>query len=441
MRLPGGRRGRLAAFGAAILLPVTVVALAPGADGETSVPRPAVAAVAPLRIGGAEAPPVRHARRAVSVLQIGDSHTAADQFTGTARRILQERFGAGGIGYLAAGTPHPGIRSTSLSASASAGWRYDSLKRATRPDLFGLSGYVAGTDRAGETLSFASEVPVAYTAIEIDARTGPGMGAVAVEVDGAPVLAASLAAGIAERKTLTVRPPAGSAGFRRLVIRTTEARPVAFLGVGIVRAGAGVTYSSLGVPGATIDWLGRYPEATLADNVRRLAPDIVVLAFGTNEGFDAGLDPAAYERRYAAVLRVIRRAVPGARLVMIGPPQAERAAPACKPDPARPCPADPAAQPPEGADACPWRPPQLDQVRAVQRRLAAAERIPFWDWWGIMPAGCGASRWMSADPPLMAKDRIHFTKAGYRIGGQAFAGFLEPELRALLRGDDAVSHH
>src|ERR1019366_8245188 len=39
------------------------------------------------------------------VLQFGDSHTAADVFGGEARRILQEKFGNGGVGYVFAGHP------------------------------------------------------------------------------------------------------------------------------------------------------------------------------------------------------------------------------------------------------------------------------------------------------------------------------------------------
>lgn len=40
------------------------------------------------------------ARKSLSILQIGDSHTAADLFTGMVRQILQEKFGQGGIGYV-----------------------------------------------------------------------------------------------------------------------------------------------------------------------------------------------------------------------------------------------------------------------------------------------------------------------------------------------------
>ncbi|KMO34405.1 lipolytic protein G-D-S-L family [Methylobacterium variabile] len=427
--------------------------MTPAADRGTPAARAATTAgpgprTVPLASGDGPdlaAVPGRRGRPAVSIVQIGDSHTAADLFTGTARQILQERFGAGGVGYLAAGRPHPGVRSTGLAPSASTGWTYDGIQRSAQPDAFGLSGYTARTAREGETLSFGRETPVPYGSIEIEARTGPGAGSVAVEIDGVPVLSASLAADDAAPRILEVRPPSGHAAFRQMTIRTLEAKPVAISAVGIFRRGSGLTYSAVGVPGATVDLLGRYPERTLADGLRRLAPDIVVLAFGTNEGFDANLDPAAYEARYTAAIRAIRRAVPKARLVMIGPPQAERAAPACRPAEGRACPAPGAAAEPRAGsgrpDACPGRPPQLDGVRAVQRRLAEAERIPFFDWWAIMPAGCGASRWADADPPLMAKDRVHFTRAGYRVGGQAFARFLEPEVRALLRGDDAVSHH
>jgi hypothetical protein len=44
----------------------------------------------------------------LAILQIGDSHTAADFFTGEVRRYVQARYGNGGPGYVEAGRPHPG---------------------------------------------------------------------------------------------------------------------------------------------------------------------------------------------------------------------------------------------------------------------------------------------------------------------------------------------
>src|SRR5215469_17361924 len=65
----------------------------------------------------------------LSILQIGDSHTAADYFTGEVRRILQARYGNGGPGYLPFGKPHPGIRHTDITSTLSAGWTYSALQR------------------------------------------------------------------------------------------------------------------------------------------------------------------------------------------------------------------------------------------------------------------------------------------------------------------------
>jgi hypothetical protein len=59
----------------------------------------------------------------VRVLQFGDSHTAADMFTGEARRVFQEQFGNGGIGYSYAGHPFAGYRILGSNRSQSTGWK------------------------------------------------------------------------------------------------------------------------------------------------------------------------------------------------------------------------------------------------------------------------------------------------------------------------------
>lgn len=463
MRLPGARRVVLAGSGVAVLLPLAVAFVPAGAEPPVahvaSVPAanvvasgtafPRAAAVVPVRFQGSagaagnDAPRHRTHRAGVSILQIGDSHTAADLFTDAVRQVLQRKFGAGGIGYLSVGTPRPGVRSNLLKASASSGWSYEGIQRSSQPDAFALSGFNASTSREGETLSFSSPHAETYTRIELEVRTDPNAGSIAVEIDDEPRLTVSLASSKPGSKVFEIPASAGGTSFRKLVLRAGEAKPVTVSALGIFREGRGVTYSSVGFPGATVDVVGRFSERALRDDLGRLAPDIVVLAFGTNEGFDAKLDPVAYRDRYRSVIREIRAAVPGARLVMIGPPQGERPLPACKPVDGKPCESIPAADlpaPAEGENACPQRPAQLDKVREVQRGLAQAERIPFWDWWAIMPGGCGASRWAAADPPLMAKDHVHFTKAGYRKAGEAFAAFIEPEVRAALRGEDAVSN-
>ncbi len=47
----------------------------------------------------------------VRVIQFGDSHTAADLFTGALRQLFQTKFGDGGAGFQVAGYPFAGYRS------------------------------------------------------------------------------------------------------------------------------------------------------------------------------------------------------------------------------------------------------------------------------------------------------------------------------------------
>jgi hypothetical protein len=93
----------------------------------------------------------------------------------------------------------------------------------------------------------------------------------------------------------------------------------------------------------------------------------VVLAFGTNEGFDDNLDLAAYRERYLNVIGMIRKNLPMARVVIIGPADGNRAS-----GPRR-------AETADTYDgSCPWpTPPKLRGVRQVQRQIAEDENIPF----------------------------------------------------------------
>ena len=62
----------------------------------------------------------------------------------------------------------------------------------------------------------------------------------------------------------------------------------------------------------------------LRQDIAHLAPSLIVLAFGTNEGFRDSTDPTAYAADFAARLRDLHAAAPGAALVVLGPPDGDR---------------------------------------------------------------------------------------------------------------------
>jgi hypothetical protein len=56
------------------------------------------------------------------ILHYGDSHTAADEWTGFLRALFQNRFGDGGNGYSFAGRPWTSYRRMELKSFGSKGW-------------------------------------------------------------------------------------------------------------------------------------------------------------------------------------------------------------------------------------------------------------------------------------------------------------------------------
>ena len=103
----------------------------PAADSVTAAPAAAtpsqpVVEVSTLPMksstsGPGNSAPKAQGQRGLVILQIGDSHTAADYFTGELRQKLQARYGNGGVGYLDAGKPHIGVRSGAMKITASSG--------------------------------------------------------------------------------------------------------------------------------------------------------------------------------------------------------------------------------------------------------------------------------------------------------------------------------
>jgi hypothetical protein len=63
----------------------------------------------------------------IRILHYGDSHTAADEWTGAMRAHFQEKFGDGGPGYSFAGHPWNGYRRMDVKSTSTRGWHTDGL--------------------------------------------------------------------------------------------------------------------------------------------------------------------------------------------------------------------------------------------------------------------------------------------------------------------------
>jgi lysophospholipase L1-like esterase len=291
---------------------------------------------------------------------------------------------------------------------------------------------------------------VAFDSIEIEAVRQPHGGTIEVRLDGALESTFDLSAAAVEPIVFRLRPKKQPVGkFRQLEIKTTGDGPVVLSSVAINNSRSGVTLSAVGFPGATISVLNKLAPDLFADDLRRIDPQIVILAFGTNEASNDKLSPEGYGSTYQGVIDKIKAALPAASVVILGPPDGEEHAPSCKTGTVEAVcrsatsdlPSETAAQPANAGEAdCSWHQlPKLTEVRDAQRDIASRGSYAYWNWASIMPEQCGAQHWVTASPPLMTPDHIHFTHDGYAKSADAFLPTLLPLVEKYGAGGKAAS--
>jgi lysophospholipase L1-like esterase len=336
--------------------------------------------------------------RPVHILQIGDSHTAGDRITGKLRVDLQQRFGRAGRGVMPPGVPWDGYAPYQVTV-AQRGWLMETAPlQSGAPSGFQRMG-LAGVRAVGlrdAVMGFDLEPGAGATGVGVCGRSGLDGRGVVVEAGGVG-REMDLGDGVAEVcRTLTFAGPMSSVRLRAAgegaVIDTVR----------LVGEERGVTVSNLGRVGASLRDLAARDEAIVAAELNAARPDLIVIAFGTNDGFDDGLDAGAYETLLRGQIARMRRLTPGASLMLLGAPDAQRSGTT------NGC----------GADGLRAPPPNMAVVRDVQRRVAADLGVAFWDWHGRMGGDCSADRLALGAEPLMRGDRVHFTSAGADwIGG------------------------
>jgi lysophospholipase L1-like esterase len=382
-------------------------------------------------------------RKGITILQLGDSHTAADFMTGELRRQLQTKYGDGGAGYLIAGRPHIGVRSSAFRVNASDGWSYEALQRSAENSKFWLSGFNAIAKDEGETISFKSDTPFSFDRIEIQALRQPKGGTIEIRIDGALQSVVPLEGSVREPVVIQMVPErAATDRFREITVTTKGEGTVNLASVAVYNRQAGISYSSVGFPGATVDILNRFDDVIFENELRRLNPQIVVMAFGTNEGFNEKLEPEAYRQSYERAIARIRRALPSVTIVMVAPPDGARGPKKEERDNEKNGKKPPAKTVKDDGPCGEWKTPaNLNRVRDIQEQIAKRHKLVYWNWASIMPAECGADRWANASPPLVAKDRVHFTMEGYRQTATQFLKVLLPVIEQVRQSDNVVSNH
>lgn len=370
---------------------ISACAAAPACPSVTPQPNLArfYAALDALTSGTRKAP--------VRILHIGDSHIALDHMTGVLRGRWRREFGDAGRG-LPPGVPYPYYSPEGYDVSMNGSWDVASSLKAAAPGPFGIEGFrVSSADTGAE---IALQTAHRIDTVEIDAAGGPQSGSLLLRIgDAAPL---RLSTRVSPPGLVRLSVPAG--GAHRVTLMPAGDGPVALLGWAMLTDGPGVRYNSYGISGATLDVVGHWDEAVVDEQIGRLAPDLVMLGYGTNEGFNDGLDLKAYAARFEALIARLKRFAPEASIAVLGSFDGARRA---KPGDAQTC-----------GDG--WEtPPKLGPLRETQRQVAARMGAAFFDGSRVMGQGCGIEHWVNAAPPLAWPDHVHLRPEGARRAGAA----------------------
>jgi lysophospholipase L1-like esterase len=329
----------------------------------------------------------------IRILQFGDSHTAADYYTGAVREQLQSRFGNGGLGYQYPGHPFAGYRLAGSARSQTSGWITDGNHFTHLGDGYvGLGGLSISTAHPGESVTLSTTC----TTLQVHYLRQPSGGHLHFTDNGTFISDIDTAAD-------TTTPTAGTMsyactpGVHDFALTTLDHLPVRLLGV--VTEQPGITFECLGINGAYAPLMLQWKQPIFEDYLRQRDPNLIVLAYGTNEAAQSAAHNSEYVYDFNRLLQNLHRIVPNASILVLGP-------------------YDRAMKAGRGRRVA-WHTFEgTDRIIADQKESCRLNHCAFYDQRARQGGPGSAIRWVSAG--LGQPDRTHLTGGGYRALAQAF---------------------
>jgi lysophospholipase L1-like esterase len=352
----------------------------------------------------------------VRVLHYGDSPTTGDLITADARSMFQKQFGDGGTGFVLIAKPWAWYAHRGVDLDASK-WTIDIAGDSAIKD--GLHG-LGGASFQGSSDAVANwTIKDGQRTAEVAYLEQPEGGTFAFEADGVKLGEVQTMAEERRPAWVSFELPAGS---KKFTVRVESGR-VRMYGVEFSKSRPGVLYSSLGVNGANITLLSHaFNNAHWAAQLHHYRPDLVVLAYGTNEsGFPKFVDSTWGGEMKAAVKR-LQAALPETSILLMSP-------------------MDRGERNDRGEIETIQALPRLVKIEA---RVADETGVAFFNTFQAMGGEGTMAKWYASEPRMVGADYIHPMPAGAKIVGELLYGALrdgynEYKLRQLDRKEGSTT--
>jgi len=336
----------------------------------------------------------------VRVLHYGDSPTTGDLITADARALFQKQFGDGGAGFVLIAKPWAWYAHRGVDMDSS-NWTIDVAgDTQIRDGLHGLGGAsFQGSPGAVANFTVKDHQRIA----EVAFLEQPDGGTFSFAADGNELgrveTAAETSGEMPRAAWKAFELPEGS---KKFTVRVESGR-VRLYGVEFSKDRPGVLYSSLGVNGANITLLGHaFNGAHWTAQLHHYKPDLVVLAYGTNEsGFPKFVD-STWADEMKAVVKRLQAALPDASILLMSP-------------------MDRGERNDRGEIETIATMPRLVKIEA---KVAEETGVAFFNTFQAMGGDGTMARWYAAEPRLVGADYIHPMPAGAKIVGELLYGAL-----------------
>lgn len=332
----------------------------------------------------------------VRIAWLGDSHGAADLWSGPLREALQARFGNGGPGFVHLG--YKSYRHEGIKLEIRGKWATTPKNPATGvragDGIFGLGGVLltgnAEGPRAAITVTDAALPP--SLSWDLCYKLAARQDELQVSLTGQPdrTLRADVSTKLGALAHVTMTSTGASPTLRatpvggqpKLCGAVAETDP---------KTQPGVVLDTLGINGARLTTPLAWDEASWVPELARRAPALVILEYGTNESGDHSINPARYVDNMQRVMARVRTASPSTDCLVLAPT--------------------------DRADTLEKTP----LVRDALREAAKVVGCGFWDTYTVMGGKASIVTWKTETPPRAGGDGVHLTARGYRFLGDRLA--------------------
>lgn len=334
---------------------------------------------------------LQYGQSKISVMHIGDSHIQADYFSGRMRELLQYSFGNGGRGlvfpYRIAKTNNPDNYKVHWTGE----WANCKNVNYSKVGDMGICGVSVTTkdSLAGFILnpSFNSLFNYDFKRVKLFSK---------ISTDALNYVlrnyTMSMGSFIPEEFDSTCTWLSFDSYQQKFVLGfkpvDTLSREFEFYGMSLENDSAGLLYHAAGINGA--EYFSWNRCNLLQNQMKQLAPHLVIISLGANEGFNRQYSDAVLRENASKLIDLVRQANPDASILITLPGESwyRKRAPIKR----------------------------HIEVRRVLNEVAAEKHCAVWDLYAVMGGPGSMRKWQKRK--LTARDMVHYNAPGYRLQGE-----------------------